>query len=430
MSFKNLLKLFRNRIVVISIKFFVKINSPYLVALVLFLLSGRYSDKKKYQVLYLSKPVFNHDVDSISEISDRIIFKKFPRLCLSIICKLFIKDFDKLNDANYHLFVKKSKNIYELRDFLNKVMVVYKRFNHFDAVLSGNFVYTQIQELFIVLKSQSIPSIVLYKEGMLPISKFNLAKDFLYKTKVFRSDHIMFYNNFIRKTLVETNMPGLTFSKTSVIGLPRFDKYFRNGFKNESNQITLFSFEPNEKSYLLDKKVNFTKFNNYVKKFHLLFADFCLKNNEYNLIVKTKGSDRASEYAKNIFSDYKDKLGGRLSISSSIPAYELIKSSEFIAGFSSTTLIEGLALNKKIICPKFPNSVISKKNDLLHPYQNLANYVIKGSELSLVFKQSKPIDENLRKKFINERVYRFDGQSSLRAERCIIKVIENFKSND
>ena len=421
------LKLFRNIIIQHSILYSVKINSPLLVALILYLQSDKCKKKKKYQILYLAKPVFNDDVIAIQERSKKLNFKRFPRLSLSIICRFFLKEFDTLNDANYHVLIKESKEVKDLRDFLLRVIIIYRRFNYFDAVLAGNFVYTQQQELLIVLRKLKIPSIIIYKEGMLPIAKFESAKDFLYKTKVFRADHIMFYNKMIRDALVKTNMPGLDYNKTTVIGLPRFDKYFNHKSVITNNQIVLFSFEPNEKgNYLIDDKSKFNSFEKEVTKFHILFAQYCVLNKDYNLVVKTKGSDRAVNYAKKVYSPFIEKLGERLVISSSLNVSNLIKSSSYIAGFSSTTLIEGLALNKKIICPKFSRSILKSENDLLYPYQELGFYILKLSDLVSVFTEDNIINDKLKNQFIKERVYNDDGKSSLRAEQCIIDVITNF----
>ena len=426
--FKKYTKLVRNNFFSKFISFSVFINSPFLTAILMYLQSEKRNDNKKiYTILYLSKPVFNDDVMAIKESSNRLNFKVFPRLSLSIICKYYIKNFEDLNDGNYHVLVKESKEIFQLRDFLFKVIAFYKRLNRFDAVLAGNFVYTQQQELLVVLRKLNIPSIIIYKEGMLPVVKFKSAKDFLYKTKVFRADHIMFYNKLIRDTLVNAKMPGLNINKTTVVGLPRFDKYFNNKSIIDSKQIVLFSFEPNEKgNYLVDDKSKTDAFYNQVVKFHLLFANFCEKNPDYNLVVKTKGSNKSINFANKIYSESIKNLGNRLIISSSLKAEALIKSSSFIAGFSSTTLIEGLALNKKVICPKFSSSIISAENDLLFPYQELASYVLEYQDLVDVFNTSHIINEKVKNQFISERVYNDDGKSSLRAETCIIKTISNF----
>ena len=329
------------------------------------------------------------------------------------------------------MLIKESHSVNQLREFLYKVIICYKKLNNFDAVLAGNFVYTQQQELLVVLKKIKIPSLIIYKEGMLPIAKFKTAKDFLYKTKVFRADHIMFYNDFIRDTLVETNMKGLSFEKTTVVGLPRFDKYFNSKFEKKSNQIVLFSFEPNEKgNYLLEDQSYFPQFENEVTKFHLLFAKFCEENKEFNLVVKTKGSDRAKNYAKKIYDPFVKKLSNRLIITSDIKADNLVENSSFIAGFSSTTLIEGLASNKRIICPKFSNTIFNHENDLLHPYQQLASYILEYSELLNIFEKDVTIDKVLKEKFICERVFKDDGNASIRAEQCIVDVINNFKKDE
>lgn len=426
---KTYVKRFRNQIVQKSILFSVFINSSFLVAFIMYLQSSKSKSGKKYTVLYLSKPVFNDDVKAIEEISDQLNFKRFPRLTLSIICRHFLTDFDKLNDGNYHVLIKEGQEVTKLRKFLKRVIINYKKLNHFDAVLAGNFVYTQLQELFVVLDDLKIPSVVIYKEGMLPIVKFKSAKDFLYKTKVFRANHIMFYNEMIRDTLIETQMKGLTPERASVIGLPRFDKYFNYKKEEEKKQIVLFSFEPNEKgNYLLDDKSKFELFQDQVIQFHLMFAQFCEMNPEYNLVVKTKGHHRAVNFANKIYAPFIDKLGSRLTITSAISAEQLIKESSYIAGFSSTTLIEALAINKPICCPKFSDTIMNKENDLLHPYQELGNYILELDEFNDILKKKTSVNNELKTKFIKERVFNDDGRSSYRAETCIVSCIEKYKS--
>ena len=254
----------------------------------------------------------------------------------------------------------------------------------------------------------------------------------MYKSKVFRADLILFYNDLIKDAVLNADIPGINSRKTKVIGIPRFDEYFNHNPKPNKSKITLFSFEPSEKSnYLVDDKSKLKLFYESVVKFHQLFAEFILKNSDFELVVKTKPSKKSVKFAKKVFASYVDILGNRLSLSSEINSESLIKESEYIAGFSSTTLIEGLLLDRIIICPKFNYSIISPKNDLIYPYDSLVNRVDNLAELSSLIhnggiKSSKFIRD--KNKFIKERIFKFDGKSSKRSEKYIIEKIKEYKN--
>lgn len=419
-------------LVLFIIKFSLIANLPEVAAFIikLILKKGVKPKAKRnpshYTILYFSKPIFQDDINSIELISEELTFQKFPVIYLTTIVKYFIPNVDtELNDANYHLNITDTNEIVRLRHYLLKFFKHLNKTNKFHAVMTGNFVYTQQQEMFVVLKQLNIPSIVLYKEGMMPLEKLKTAKEFLYKTKVFRSNYIFFYNNLIRDTVVNSNIPGLTKNKTKVIGIPRFDKYFNYSKKAIKNTIVLFSFEPFEKgNYLVDDKSKMISFIKEVTHFHKIFADACIKNENLSLIVKTKSSKKAIRFAESIFDSYKTSLGSRLVISNSLSTENLIKNSSFIAGFSSTTLIEGLILKRSIICPKFNNTTINEQNDLLHPYQALANYINSLNELLELLKtKNKLVDEELKNEFINQRIFKSDGNSSLRVYNEIINVL-------
>jgi hypothetical protein len=367
-------------------------------------------------------------MNSIKLVSNDISYQKFPVIYLTAIVKYFIPNINtELNDINYHLEIRETEEVVRLRHYLYRFFKDLNKVNKFHAVMTGNFVYTQQQEMFLVLKEQNIPSIVLYKEGMMPLVKMETAKDFLYKTKVFRPDFIFFYNNLIRETVVNSNIPGLTKLKTRVVGIPRFDKYYNYNIELINNSIVLFSFEPYEKgNYLVDDKSNMISFIKEVTNFHKILAEYCIINKQYNLIVKTKSSNSAINFAKSVFEQYQKILGPRLVISNSLSTEYLIKDASYIAGFSSTTLIEGLLLNKTIISPKFNPLIFKKENDLLHPYQEVANYVNSINELVKVLDNKEiTVDSKLKNKFIKERVYKTDGKSSIRVYEELIKILES-----
>ncbi|RMZ49854.1 hypothetical protein EB822_10755 [Flavobacteriaceae bacterium PRS1] len=387
------------------------------------------SKRKKFRVLYLSKPIFNQDVKALISNSKEFEYYFFPRLLLSTICKLFISNFDELNDANYHPLTKDSEGVINLRNFLRKFINAYLMLLKFDIVLAGNFVYTQQQEFFWVLKERNIPVVVIYKEGMFPINRYDEMIDIFYKTKEFRGEKILLYNQKIRDTLLKAAVPGITKENSVVVGIPRFDNYFeKSNIKENSHLIVLFSFEADVKSnYLLDNPSNKAEFDKISKKFHQIFAEFCIKNKKYKLIVKTKSTPTAISYANNIYQEYQETLGNQLIITSTKTAEKLIRSARFIAAYSSTTLIEALLLDKILICPDFRKLMKSKSQDILYPHTSLANYLNTARELEDVIVKgisNQIYSEKTKLEFLKNMVFRADGKVSERVEYELLSIMK------
>ena len=72
-----------NRIITFSVKH----NFPRLTAFVFFLFTRRKTKKiSGKKVLYLSKPIFNQDVEALIEFGKNLDYISFPRLLLLYIC--------------------------------------------------------------------------------------------------------------------------------------------------------------------------------------------------------------------------------------------------------------------------------------------------------------------------------------------------------
>ena len=412
------------------IRFALRYNLPQLAAVVCYSRTKVLKDGgKRPNVLCLSKSFFNEDVKALCKFGDKFNYCLFPRLYLNTICSFFISSFDSLNDGNYHINVNENHNIHKLRTFLYRLLIHYKRMNKFDVVLAGNFVYTQQQELFLVLKELGIPSVVIYKEGMFPVSRYDEMIEKIYKTKEFRADKILLYNNKIKDTLIKARIPGLVEEKTVVVGIPRFDFYKLNDVKEENNTIVLFSFEPKVKaSYLLNDKQRQNEFVAFSDHFHKMFAMFISTNPEYRLIVKTKPSESAVAYASKMFGPYVEKLKDRLEIIANVSAERLVKRASFVAAFSSTTLIEGLMLDKILICPNVKEMIGNEAFDILYPYNGLATYVSSVDALQETiesrrsdFKEKRDVE---RVKYLESMVHEPFSNSSEVVEKELLKLLE------
>tara|TARA_B100000579_G_scaffold25171_1_gene17736 strand:+ start:30539 stop:31816 length:1278 start_codon:yes stop_codon:yes gene_type:complete len=405
------------------VKFSVIFNLPKLTALLFLLrLKKLTPDSRKYKVLYLSKPVFNDDVKSLNDYGKEFSYTSFPRLLLNIVCSQFIEYFEELNDGNYHVKTRKDKNIIKLRIFLKEFMGEFFRYNKFDLVLAGNFVYTQQQELFLVIKHFKIPTVVIYKEGIFPIDRYDQMVKLFYKNKRFRADKMLFYNNKSRETLLKAKVPGLKPSQTALVGVPRF-AYYRNRTYNDSeeNLIVLFSFDPETKAkYFINDKKKYEIFLERSNNFHTVFCEFCIRNPSFSLIVKSKSPPEWVSYTKRVFDPYVDRLNNRLIITNSVPANELVSRAKYVAAYSSTTLIEALLLKKILICPDFTN-LVPKKNsqDILHPYSNLAHYIESLSELEDLIKNISKYSypEKDRLNYLNQMIHEPFGNSVENVEK-------------
>ena len=120
------------------------INAPICYA-IFFALISKKNTPKKYNILVLSKPVFNNDIESIAKISNELSFTFFPRLLLSKICLKYISNFDELNDFNIE--VKNFNSHYDnqinslksqILDFTLEILKKYSLDNQIDLILDSN----------------------------------------------------------------------------------------------------------------------------------------------------------------------------------------------------------------------------------------------------------------------------------------------------
>ncbi|MBM3456067.1 MAG: hypothetical protein FJX80_13140, partial [Bacteroidetes bacterium] len=235
-------------------KFFVRSGYIKASGYVIYLACRIVNPKNSFKLLCLTKPIFNDDLNEIVSIRPNLIaYIYFPRLWLSEIIKIHFKNFHLLNDASYYPLLDGTEEQYAIKRDIEVLFNVLRKLLKFDAVFSGNFVYVSQQEFFKVSMEKNIPVIVLYKEGMLPIDKYDHVGSTLYNTKQFHGTHLYVYNDMIKKMLVKANIFGINAKNTVSVGVPRLDKYLRN---NQSQviypfTIVLFFFESSLKANFL-----------------------------------------------------------------------------------------------------------------------------------------------------------------------------------
>ena len=114
-----------------------------------------------------------------------------------------------------------------------------------------------------------------------------------------------------------------------------------------------------------------------------------------------------------------------LKIIDDTPAQELIKQSSVVIGFNSTTVIESILYNKKVIIPSFAEASEKKNmNDVF--YSNQADYFYRANSkddlIDLIencyYNKNSLLEAD--ESFINETIGPYDGKVCSRIEDIII----------
>jgi len=198
-------------------------------------------------------------------------------------------------------------------------------------------------------------------------------------------------------------------------------------------QIIFFSFYSRDKFiYLVKDESLLEKIEHRSEEFHKFVMDFALGHPEIKVIIKTKMSKHYVDYVKDILANNFKKDIPNLEITNFGNAYNMIKNSFVVIGFSSLTLIEALADDKMIISPYFGDLITDRDWDYFKAYPELVNYAKNYPDLErYILNPTSNLKNNAQQKveFLEEMISTPDGKASLRTEAAIIEVINQFKSN-
>ena len=400
-------------------RLFVRSGFHYGAALILARWTKPLSPKGKHRVLCLNKAVFSDDLKAIDAASADICFLSFPRLQLSEYVRKHVKNFDELNDGSYHRLLGGTPAQKQIYEDMKKLLQYLRKRLRFDMIFAGNYVYVSQQEFVRAVHEAQIPIVVLYKEGLAPLgSMTNRVNHRLYNGKIFIGDKLLFYNESIRQALIAAKIPGISESITTTVGIPRLDQYIRkNDDQGDEKKIVLFAFDPARKAfrYVSDE----TKVEEYIRRGESFQADivrFCIDHPEYQLTVKTKSTLNARESFLELIRNYGiEEVPGNTVISASIQASALIRSSRYVAGFTSTTLLEALILDRYLICPQYQGLLPLEETDFFSEYPQAANYVNDYDQLSRIILNRESLTRaqpEVKEMILKPLIYETDGRSA------------------
>ena len=408
----------------------VKIDCHIISALILAILTKPMSKKcGKYRILALSKPIFNEDVKSIDEVSENLLFLQFPRLLMGEYLKKYAGD----RERTHEMWTVKHAGTVEQKAMnaaVGKMFRHLRRFLKFDAIFAGNYTYPAQQELFRVATDHNIPVIVLYKEGMAPKGSFTdrLARK-LYTGRQFFGKKILFYNSTIRDALIAAGIPGITKANSAVVGIPRIDKFIHAGKGEADNKrIVLFAFDPNQKVLrYIENETNRPEFTKRCVNFQTDFVRYCIENPQYKLIIKTKGAhDANTVVSKMLLEKGIGDLPDNIEVNWVTSSYDLIRKCKFVAGYASTTLLEGMIFDRFILCPDMIDIIQNERFDFFWGYLSAVNYIKNYKHLVNLMIQESNINCSsfeTKEKILRPLLFSLDGKSSKRVETQIVNVI-------
>tara|TARA_B100000900_G_scaffold416237_1_gene450410 strand:- start:9546 stop:10847 length:1302 start_codon:yes stop_codon:yes gene_type:complete len=412
-----------------------KINSPKITAIILFLTCSIIKSKKRNvpTMIYIHKGIGVDDIKSMAQYSNEINYIILQSSFIREIFKIFFGSniYDNKNlHIEYHVDKKNfpSSVKAKYRNFLSKSFNYLEKFIKYDGFICSNYVYSYLQELAVYAREENKLYVILYKEGL--VHK-NFLKNYInrYTNQKFIGDIFFTSNYYIKEALIESNIQGFNKDNIIPIGIPRLDYY--KDLETSNKHIALFSFYPDDKFSYLEDKSYFNKdfksmMNQIAENFHIYAIQYANQNPKKKLIIKTKFPKKYIKYVHGIIQRNNLFISKNIFITNDEDTTTIIRNASAILAYNSTTLLEALLLNKKIIIPSFSNILPHEHNiDYLIDYENIANTVSTYKDLDDAIKVDKSYDQKMINKILKDYILHTNFQASKNAENEIIRYIKN-----
>lgn len=350
--YSKISKFFKLFVLKYFFSFLIKINNSYFLLKFLKLVIRKNGNGNKI-FLSFGRSIFNEDIIALSK-SPRCSFYTIDKFFIIQIQKNFIKEVPNNHQHYYdnikHIDPKKLKNY---QAFVSKLLDLLKREFKIKYIISSNFNYLWQQEIFIQAKAKDIKRVILYKEGINPLK---LKEDqesphekliLYYNNKNLEADLILTYNDKVKEAFETSGIFNKKKIQVKSIGIPRFYCLTKKKAVSE-NGVIYFSFDILEKARQL--KLSSSKLQilqNRINSFNLLFSDFVLKNKNIPILIKTKSNIKFLNCAKKNLNKIINLPNVKfINQGNSI---DLMKDKKLVVGFNSTTLVEAIILEKKIV---------------------------------------------------------------------------------
>lgn len=251
------------------------------------------------------------------------------------------------------------------RAFLAEVWTRFSPRLRLQGVLTGNYSFYAEREFAAALEEMGVPFFALHKECVgPPIIWEGYERNCREEKGPFTGHAVTVYNERWREMMIRAGVAGE--EKITTVGCPRMDvyhRYRRSSPPLPNKQVTFFSFLPTaglpfigggEKAILWPEhaKVNggTWAWEALAEQAHRAVIDLAREEVDLRVVIKVKVGKAYRDYITKLADG---NLPENLRIVSGGEADQLICESSVIAGFNSTTLLEGIAAGKPVVVPRF-----------------------------------------------------------------------------
>lgn len=406
----------------------VRLRSPALTAHLARLLSRSIDRQGGYNVLCLGRPIFDEDIEELAKYGGTLNYMIVPKAVFISIFNCFLPQLVR-NHAKYHELTELEREKTRYREFLEAFLEHFRRGVRIDAILTANYNYSWQQELAVAARNRGIPFVVLFKEGISPLFAEGVspqqAYDLLvakYTNNRFIGDRLLVYNDRIKAGFSNVRIEGISPEMVEVVGIPRFDRYFR--LESPGRNVVFFSFYFEDKARhlgLTDEESE--KYLAKTREFHVEVLKFAAAHPDIPVTIKTKNNSKYLKYVETIASETGHAGLANVVITNQGNVYDLIRGAQAVIGYNSTTLLEAFAARRIVMAADFRWGSV---RDYFDEYPNLPHYVTDARDMANVMSSvgaGRPIDDPDLNSLLRERVYIPDGQASARAEAAIRRAI-------
>ena len=383
--------------------FLLKVFVLFLIIIVLFYNYKLFFIKTKKKGFALSSNRFREDLDILNTSKQIKIYRIPLKIQYNLISPYenIIKKYKSNYFSNSSELIKEKE---EYDKYLRNILKHFFEYFKFSFVLSAAVHYIQDYDIAKIAKEFGIRYIIFQRENF-GIIKFQSKKVKDYYSSYQPSDaDLIITQNFNTAEMLKSLDVGSK-SKVLNLGCLRMDKLVESLKEKNNNQIkknktiTFFSFAPNVGIHLSTYPPRvMSAFGGdglvkFFKNSHNEIINFAKNNKNINLVIKTKWENKWINKIKNNWeTETNSKLPDNCKITSTISALDLIKKSDLIISFNSTTILESGLRDIPVIIPKFDEA-----NNKYPEYFNLEEY-----ENAFIVVEKQFELKNVISKYLNE----------------------------
>ena len=354
------------------INLFVKINSPKICALIIYLNIRKLkviksNTKNPKKVLVFPKSNGTEDIiESFKNKKSNIIFFLLPRPFLQ---KIFLCFFDISYCYDYFTKFTQLKDIKKKNSYVSFLTSTFRHieyFIRFDGFVSFNLFYYAEKYFEEVCKNLDKKFIILHKESAFTYAEEKRAPEIYRKFNDKSLSHkISVYSESQKKILIKSKIAHK--NQITVVGTPRSDYAYRLRKITPKEKIIVFYLIENYRSTPFSGPKIKTWSKLYKQTFKYLL-DFAKKNPDIQIILKGKvGVHKKEKLNLNLLPrNYRFIDGGS--------GHSLLRNASVVIAFNSTIVFETIASNRNLIIPNFNNENKTYKN-ILHNIENKKHFV-------------------------------------------------------